>query len=126
MIDPIVTMRMGAVRGGYVQDVAVFKGIPYAAPPVGANRFRAPRSPQRWDGVRDTQAFSATPPQADLASQRFPGLDVSPLFDGARRTGDDYLSVNVWTPDPSGRGLPVMVFIYRGGFVVGGQLDTSL
>lgn len=119
MTEPVVTTRSGAVRGEFERNAAVFKGIPYAAPPVGENRFRAPHPPQRWDGVRDALTFSATAPQADLASQRFPGLDVTPLFDDARRVGDDYLTVNVWTPDPGARGLPVMVWIYGGAFVAG-------
>jgi para-nitrobenzyl esterase len=104
-----------------VQGVAAFKGIPYAAPPVGRRRFAAPVPPQPWDGVRDASAFSPTPPQIDLSSQRFPGLDLSPIVGESWRKGDDYLTLNIWTSDPVTQGLPVMVFIYGGAFVTGGS-----
>jgi len=95
-----------------------FKGIPFAAPPVGQWRFAAPVPPQPWDGVREASAFSPTPPQVDLSSQRMPGLDLRPIVGESWRKGDDYLTLNVWTPDPGAQGLPVMVFIY------GGKLDA--
>ncbi len=98
-----------------------FKGIPFAAPPLGERRFAAPVPPQRWDGVRDASAFSPTPPQVDLSAQRMPGLDLRPIVGESWRKGDDYLTLNVWTPDPGARGLPVMVFIYGGAFVSGGS-----
>jgi para-nitrobenzyl esterase len=121
MSEPIVKTKSGAVQGRNVQGVATFKGIPYAAPPVGNRRFIAPISPEPWEGVRDAGAFSPTPPQADLSSQRFPGLDLSPIAGESWRKGDDYLTLNIWTPDPAARGLPVMVFIYGGAFVSGGS-----
>ena len=125
MSAPVVKTRSGAVRGTVEQGVATFKGIPYAAPPVGARRFVAPLPPQRWDGVREASTFSPTPPQVDLSSQRFPGLDLSPISGESWRKGEDYLTINVWTPDPGTQGLPVMVFIYGGAFVVGGS-STAL
>jgi para-nitrobenzyl esterase len=121
MNEPVVQTRSGAVRGRNVQGVAAFKGIPYAAPPVGHRRFAAPVPPQPWDGVREASAFSPTPPQVDLSSQRMPGLDLSPIVGDSWRKGDDYLTLNIWTPDPGARGLPVMVFIYGGAFVSGGS-----
>ena len=99
--------------------MAAFKGIPFAAPPVGQRRFAAPVPPQPWDGVREASAFSPTLPQADLSSQRMPGLDLRPIVGESWRKGEDYLTLNVWTPDPGARGLPVMVFIYGGAFVTG-------
>ena len=125
MSAPVVKTRSGAVRGTIEQSVATFKGIPYAAPPVGPRRFVAPTPPEPWDGEREASAFSPTPPQVDLAAQRFPGLDLSPISGESWRKGDDYLTLNVWTPDPSARGLPVMVFIYGGAFVAGGS-STAL
>jgi para-nitrobenzyl esterase len=101
--------------------VAAFKGIPFAAPPVGHRRFVAPVPPQPWDGVREAGAFSPTPPQADLSAQRMPGLDLRPIVGESWRKGDDYLTLNIWTPDPSAQRLPVMVFIYGGAFVSGGS-----
>lgn len=106
------------MRGRYEQGVATFKGIPFAAPPVGQWRFAAPVPPQPWDGVREASTFSPTPPQGD-SSQRIPGLDLRPLFGEGWRKGDDYLTLNIWTPDTAAQGLPVMVFIYGGAFVAG-------
>src|SRR6266566_1957973 len=119
MKEPIVKVRSGAVRGRYERGVATFKGIPFAAPPVGQWRFAAPVPPQLWDGVREASAFSPTPPQVDLSSQRMPGLDLRPIVGESWRKGDDYLTLNVWTPDPGAQELPVMVFIYGGAFVSG-------
>src|SRR6266487_2213998 len=119
MKEPVVRTRSGAVRGRYERGVATFKGIPFAAPPVGQWRFAAPVPPQPWDGVREASAFSPTPPQVDLSSQRMPGLDLRPIVGESWRKGDDYLTLNVWTPDPGAQELPVMVFIYGGAFVSG-------
>jgi para-nitrobenzyl esterase len=121
MNEPIVETMSGAVQGRNVQGMAAFKGIPFAAPPVGHRRFAAPVPPQPWDGVREASAFSPTPPQADLSSQRMPGLDLRPIVGESWRKGDDYLTLNIWTPDPGAQGLPVMVFIYGGAFVSGGS-----
>src|SRR5436853_7418079 len=100
MNEPIVKTRSGAVRGGGEQGVTAVKGIPFAAPPMGQRRFAAPVPPQPWDGVREASAFSPTPPQADLSSQRMPGLDLRPIIGESSRKGDDYLTINIWTPDP--------------------------
>ncbi len=121
MKELIVRTRSGTVRGIYEQGVAAFKGIPFASPPVGQLRFAAPVPPQSWDGVREASTFSPTPPQADLSSQRMPGLDLRPIVGESWRKGEDYLTLNVWTPDVDTRGLPVMVFIYGGAFVTGGS-----
>jgi len=121
MNEPIVKTSSGAVRGRYEQEVATFKGIPFAAPPVGDRRFAAPVPLQPWDGVREASAFSPTPSQADLSAQRMPGLDLRPIVGESWRKGDDYLTLNIWTPDPGARRLPVMVFIYGGAFVSGGS-----
>ncbi|MEU9303796.1 carboxylesterase family protein [Streptomyces sp. NPDC048269] len=93
---------------------AVFRGIPYAAPPVGALRFAAPAPPEAWDGVRDAGAFGPTAPKVPYP-QRFAALLPDPEI-----AGDDCLNVNVWTPDPSpGARLPVMVWIHGGALTRG-------
>jgi para-nitrobenzyl esterase len=98
----------GRVRGTIEAGVAVFRGIPFAAPPVNDLRFAAPAPPRRWDSVREALAFGPPPPQAGVfGMDRLVG-------------GDDWLTLNVWSPDPSREaGLPVMVWIYGGAYTIG-------
>jgi len=93
---------------GTVDDVPVFRGIPFAQPPVGALRFAAPTPPRPWDGVREALAFGPPPPQADA-------FGMNQLAGG-----DDWLTLNVWSPDPSpDAALPVMVWIHGGAYAIG-------
>jgi len=115
----VVTTRQGQLRGQLSDGVAAFKGIPYAAPPFGANRFQPPRAAPSWDGVRDALEYGRVPPQPPYA----PPFDQ--LLGDQGRPGEDCLNLNVWTPDPSRGGLPVMVWIHGGAFVRGsGALPT--
>ncbi|MGW1892927.1 carboxylesterase/lipase family protein [Streptomyces sp. NPDC002004] len=118
----MVTTPYGAVRGRYEtvprgggRPVAVFRGVPYAAPPFGpGRRFMPPVPPERWDGVRDAGAFGPTSPQVPY-TEAYAKLLADPLI-----PGDDILTLNVWTPEP-GRGarLPVMVWIHGGALTRG-------
>lgn len=116
MDEVIAATTAGKVRGRRTGGIAAFLGVPYAAAPVGALRFAAPRPPSAWSGLRDAIAPGATAPQR---TKPFPGLDVVPLVGTGWSPGDDYLNVNVWTPDPAATGLPVMVWIHGGGFLLG-------
>ncbi|MGW4671191.1 carboxylesterase/lipase family protein [Streptomyces sp. NPDC004324] len=112
--DPVVTTPYGAVRGRYEDGVAVFRGIPYAAPPFGPRRFRPPVPPEPWDGVRDAGSFGPTPPKPPY-SEAFARLLADPVV-----PGDDCLNLNVWTPEPGpGARLPVMVWIHGGALTRG-------
>ncbi|MET9464587.1 carboxylesterase family protein [Streptomyces sp. NPDC006544] len=100
--------------------IAVFRGIPYAAPPVGTRRFAAPAPPEAWDGVRDAGAYGPTAPKVPY-SEAFAALLPDPEI-----PGDDCLNLNVWTPAPvtvtgeePGAGLPVMVWIHGGALTRG-------
>ena len=62
-MNTIVRTRFGALRGSRANGVDVFRGIPFAAPPFGANRLRPPEPPAAWNGVRDALAFGPEPPQ---------------------------------------------------------------
>ncbi|GGW61579.1 carboxylesterase family protein [Streptomyces caelestis] len=109
---PVVRTTAGAVRGRREEGLAVFRGIPFAAPPVGEARFMAPRPVHAWDGIRDAYAFGPPPPQ-DLGNFGGPGLLDVP-------EGDEWLTVNVWTPEPDpGARRPVMVWIYGGAYKLG-------
>jgi para-nitrobenzyl esterase len=114
--DVVVTTDRGAVRGTRGDAAAVFLGVPYAAAPRGAGRFAPPQQHAPWDDVRDATRPGPTAPQAE---RRLGSIDMSPYFGAGWSQGDDYLTVNVWTP-PGMRGdLPVMVFVHGGGFVAG-------
>lgn len=112
--DPVVRTPHGDVRGRYEHGIAVFRGIPYAAPPFGPLRFRPPVPPEPWDGVRDAGAFGPTPPKPPY-SEAFARLLADPVV-----PGDDCLNLNVWTPEPGpGAKLPVMVWIHGGALTRG-------
>lgn len=102
----------GMVRGAVERGVIAFKGIPFAAPPVGALRWRPPQPVKPWAGVRPALHFGP-----DCAQLPTPG-DAAPLRTEPR---ESCLYLNVWRPESAAaRRLPVMVWIYGGGFVDGG------
>ncbi len=107
---PIITTRLGDVRGSVAEGIHVFKGIPFSAPPVGANRLQPPNPPEPWEGVRDALAFGPKPPQAAYP----PGIaEFIPELVGP---GEDCLTLNIWTPELGQADLPVMVWIPGGMF----------
>ncbi len=110
--EPVVRTAAGQVRGRAENGVAVFRGIPFAQPPVGGLRFAAPQPARPWDGVREADMFGPPPPQS--AFMLGPTAPVAPGADP-----DDWLTVNVFSPDPGAAGLPVMVWIYGGGYRFG-------
>ncbi|MEU9377868.1 carboxylesterase family protein [Streptomyces sp. NPDC048255] len=112
---PRVRTGSGVVEGRTGADgTAAFRGIPYAAPPVGALRFAAPAPPAAWDGVRDAGSYGPTAPKVPYP-EPFASLLSDPEI-----AGDDCLNVNVWTPDPApGARLPVMVWIHGGALTRG-------
>jgi para-nitrobenzyl esterase len=112
-MDAVVRTRHGAVRGRVSDGVAAFKGIPYAAPPFGPNRLRAPVPPEPWTGIRDAHGLGPTAPQGPYR-QPFDQLLPNPVV-----PGEDCLNLNVWTPEPGPAGLPVMVWIHGGAFTNG-------
>ncbi len=109
----------GKVRGTQMEGVSAFLGIPYAAAPTGPALFRAPAAPLGWDGVRDATRLGPTAPKPPYA----PPMDTL-LLDPVI-AGEECLNLNVWTPDPGGGGLPVMVWIHGGSFRNGGNAVPS-
>ncbi|MEU9331589.1 carboxylesterase family protein [Streptomyces sp. NPDC048290] len=111
---PVARTPYGAVRGRWEHGIAVFRGIPYAAPPFGPRRFRPPEPPEPWDGVRDAGAFGPTPPKPPYSDAFAPYLS-DPVI-----PGDDCLNLNVWTPEPGpGARLPVLVWLHGGALTRG-------
>jgi para-nitrobenzyl esterase len=109
-MDIDVRTQQGVVRGRMDEGVATFKGIPYAAPPFGANRFRPPQSAERWDGVREAFNYGPTVPKPPY----FPPFDA--ILPEPAIPGEDCLNLNIWTPGVGSSGLPVMVWIHGGAF----------
>jgi para-nitrobenzyl esterase len=99
----------GAVQGVLAAGVRTWRGIPFAAPPVGPLRLRAPQPPLPWDGVRDASRFGAAPPQLPHR------LGVTRRTE----TSEDCLTLNVSAPRGGGERLPVLVWFYGGAFTMG-------
>lgn len=103
-------IAQGSLDGDTTDGIASFKDIPYAAPPVAALRWRAPQQAASWQGTRDATRFGPICPQ-----NQHPGF-----FNPKLPENEDCLSLNVWTPKAEpGAKLPVMVWIYGGGFLNG-------
>ncbi|MFD8013110.1 carboxylesterase/lipase family protein [Streptomyces sp. NPDC058955] len=106
----------GTVRGfRAAEDVVAVLGIPYAAPPFGARRFREPVPAAPWSGVRDGTRFGPIAPQ----SAELPGAPAWSPGD------EDVLTVNVWTPAPDGGRLPVLVWFHGGAYTFGSSAQPD-
>ena len=115
-----VRVTGGVVRGVRERGMLAWRGMPYAAPPIGARRFRAPAPVLPWFGVRDASAYGAVAPQANVIRLARPTMSVL-------MADEDCLSVNVHAPvrEAGESHLPVMVFIHGGGYSAGSSRDFS-
>jgi para-nitrobenzyl esterase len=102
----------GAVEGKVKDGVHQFRGIPYAAPPVGDLRFRPPQPAPAWTGTRDATRFGPQAPQAVAQMEVLFGGTPPP-------SSEDCLTLNVYTPAPDGGRRPVLVWIHGGAFLTG-------
>jgi para-nitrobenzyl esterase len=103
---PAATVENGAVAGASTDGVDVYKGIPYAAPPVGPLRWKPPAPPASWTGTREATQFGAICPQPQRS-------DAALLSGSALAQSEDCLTLNVWAP-PGAHHAPVMVWIHGG------------
>jgi para-nitrobenzyl esterase len=105
-----VRTEYGLVQGVVERDLTVYRGIPFAAPPVGDLRWRPPQPAERWEAVRETVKFAPDPYQGN----------------GSGHVSEDCLYLNIWTPARSAaERIPVLVWIYGGGFA-GGSSSTPV
>lgn len=106
------TCQQGDLEGIEREGILQFRGIPYATPPVGDLRFRAPQPPQAWSGVFAASTFGP------MSAQKAGGVSAL-LGDNAQGASEDSLTLNIWTPDCDEKKRPVMVWIHGGGFING-------
>jgi para-nitrobenzyl esterase len=111
-VETRVETSYGRLQGVQEDGIRVFRGIPFARPPVGERRFQKPEPPEPWPGVRDASAFGPSAPQMKLQFDFLPGLDV-----GAQ--SEDCLYLNVFAPAGAGAPRPVLVWIHGGAFTIG-------
>ena len=112
--DALVATAAGVVRGSTTGGIHVFKGIPYAAPPVGKRRYRKPIPPASWDGIRPC----LEPGPASLQPDGGTG-GMAARYRVREGKHEDCLFLNVWTPGLHGAERPVVVFVHGGAYMSG-------
>ncbi|GLY94089.1 carboxylesterase family protein [Actinoplanes sp. NBRC 103695] len=112
-MELFATTRAGRIQGRLSSAGVAFLGIPYAASPFGPNRMRPPRPVTAWEGTRRATAYGPTVPKGTYPPP------YRPYFPEVDNPGAECLNLNVWTPDPTASGLPVLVWIHGGSFTNG-------
>ena len=112
MSSTVVETQYGKVQGTISGPIFVWKGIPFAQPPLGDLRFRAPQAPNPWAGVRDATTFGLASAQSGRMMQRLFSATPEP-------SGEDCLFLNIWSPGADDRRRPVLFWIHGGAFTMG-------
>ncbi|WP_040209183.1 carboxylesterase/lipase family protein [Neobacillus jeddahensis] len=112
MSEILAKTRFGMVQGSREGEICVWKGIPYAAPPIHSLRFRPPQEPDSWAGVRAAKEFGPAPVQSESPAMKF-------LGDSPANKDEDCLYLNIWSPGADHKRRPVMVWIHGGSFMYG-------
>ncbi|MBN2040284.1 MAG: carboxylesterase/lipase family protein [Spirochaetes bacterium] len=111
-LNTIVNTKNGKIEGSYEKDIFVFRGIPYAAPPLGKLRWMPPREPASWNNVRFAKSYAPIAPQILMPDDFLAAGEPEPQ-------NEDCLYLNVWTPGLDNKRRPVMVWIHGGAFSMG-------
>jgi para-nitrobenzyl esterase len=119
--EAIVNTKSGKVEGYELDGLYVFKGIPYAEPPLGELRWMPPRPVKKWDGVRAAKEYDKISPQNGMP------IAAPGMFDFASQPqGEDCLFLNIWTPGLDDAKRPVMFWIHGGAFIIGSGTEPFL
>lgn len=113
--ENIVATKSGKLQGVFQDGLFIFKGIPYAAPPVGELRWMPPEPVKPWEGVRPAKEFGPIAPQNPMPG----GL----IMQANQPEDEDCLFLNIWTPGLDNAKRPVMVWIHGGAFTIGSSSD---
>jgi para-nitrobenzyl esterase len=108
----VVETTSGKIEGVFRKGLYIFRGVPYAAPPVGERRWLLPGPPEPWGGVRQAKEFAPTAPQASVEIQFLEPPEKQPQ-------SEDCLYLNIWTPGLDSAKRPVMVWVHGGFFTTG-------
>ena len=109
--SPQVKTSEGILEGSYLSGITIFKGVPFAAPPVGDLRWKAPQPVQKWEGVRMAKEYGPNPMQEAL----FGDMNF-----GTKTNSEDCLYLNIWTPAKTMKEkLPVLIYFNGGGLMAG-------
>ncbi len=111
----VVDIKTGKVEGYYQDNLYVFKGIPYAAPPLGDLRWMPPQPVKPWDGIRPAKEFGPIAPQNPMVG--------GPIVHVEQAQDEDCLFLNIWTAGLDDKKRPVMVWIHGGAFTIGSGSD---
>ncbi|MEY4166943.1 MAG: hypothetical protein RIR52_767 [Acidobacteriota bacterium] len=114
----VVRIESGQIEGMIQDGVRIFRGVPYAAPPMGPNRWRPPQPVAAWSGIRKATDYCADCPQTP-----YPMLSV--FYSKPRPQSEDCLGLNVWTAAAAGEKQPVMVWIHGGALTRGSGAGES-
>lgn len=121
----VVETRYGKVAGYIDRGIFVFRGMPYGASTAGSGRFKAPRPPQPWTGVRGSRAFGPEAPQAYRTIWENDEEAFLFQWDYGYQS-EDCLRLNVWTAGFSGKPRPVLLYLHGGGYSVGSSQELKM
>ena len=116
----IVNTKHGKLEGSVERGIHVFRGVPFAEPPVGPLRFQPPQPVKRWKGARSARHFGPAAPQIGPVNRLIRTL----IGAAGSKQSQDCLYLNVWSPSPDRRKRPVMVWIHGGAFILGSGSTT--